>query len=482
MFEKIKQHFKAANVQPNASVAMLPDQAQNLGEAELSVRSRQQRLRAQLSQRQTADYFFMIDVVGSCNLRCPSCAVGNYSQTEAKGLMHVDTYQTILEKIRREHPTERIFIHLYNWGEPVLHKQLAKIIDLTRRFGFGCGISCNLNAFPNIAEVVRSAPTYIRISLSGFVNAVYQQSHKRGDINLVKANMHLLRHYLDKFGSDTIVQVGFHVYRGNFPNDFFRMRELCVDLNFIFAPTLASMSPAEKAIRAVDGLKLDPDSESIQGNLVVSMKRRMELLGVARNQYSDCQFRKMSTTINFDGAVPLCCATYERPQIIADNFLTTSQEDLRKRKYAHPFCRECQMRNLDMVYTGAEPQLVEQEAVAVLGNKYGEFLKEWNVSIEPTVNWQGRQLSIQEACDLAMRELTSGAVNNTRALFVLVAQAAPNHAEARFQLGKIAESEGDTGAALEHYKQAIQLYPGFSLYVSQRDSLLANLNALKTRG
>ena len=313
---------------------------------------RQVELRSKLSAAQETDYYFLIDVVGTCNLRCPSCAVGNYSQPEAKGLMTVEIYKTVLKKIEQENPNKKIFIHLYNYGEPILHKKLSEIIKITKDFGFGCGISCNLNVFPNMADVIRSAPTYIRISLSGFKNSIYQKNHKQGDINVVKSNMHLIRYYLDKYQVDTIIQVGFHTYKSNFPDDFFRMREMCMDLDFIFAPTLASMSPAEKAILAVDGLPLDEAAQSVQDDLVVSMKRRSELLKIDRTNYSDCQFRKMSTTINFDGSVALCCATYEKPQIISENFLSTSQNELNDRKYLHKFCKSCQSRNLDLHYTG----------------------------------------------------------------------------------------------------------------------------------
>ena len=231
------------------------------------------------------------------------------------------------------------------------------------------------------------------------------------------------------------------------------------------------MSPVEKSVRAIDGLPLDPDSQSMQANLVIPMKRRTEILQSARERYPDCQFRKTSTTINFDGSVPLCCATYERPQLIADNFLETSRAELRKRKYRHPFCGVCQTRNLDLLYTGANPQVVDKEAIAVLGEEYEKFLAEWNVTIEPRVIWQGERLSVQFACDLALSELSAGAVHNTKALFTLVMQAAPDHAEAQFQLGKIAEIEGDTAAESFYCAQAIKLYPGHAPYVAHQDAL-----------
>ncbi len=425
-------------------------------------RRRQLRLRRLLQQRQTADFYYLIDVVGTCNLRCPSCPVGNYAQAPAKGLMSVDKYQEVLDKITREHPREKIFIDLYNWGEPGLHKHLGEIIRRTKGRGYGVGISTNLNVFPDMKDVVAAAPSYIRISLSGYFNETYQQTHRRGDINVVKANMHMVRHWIDRLSSDTIVQVGFHIYRGNFPEDFRKMRALCDDLGFIFAPTVAAIMPVEKAVQAVD-FGTVPGDETILANLVVSTRDRVALLSSARERYPDCQYRQKRTTINFDGTVPLCCATYEQTQIIADDFLSTSREEIQARKYKHPFCVKCQKRSLDMVYTGVEPHLIDAAAVAVLGAEYQQFLDEWNVPLDPVVEWEGKEYSAQAAFDLAMDYERAGS-KVAEELYGRIVSEFPRHGEAWFSLGRLSEAKGDLQAALQRYQAAQALAPTHAPY------------------
>jgi MoaA/NifB/PqqE/SkfB family radical SAM enzyme len=424
---------------------------------------KQHRLRRSLSAKQSADFYYFIDIVGTCNLRCPSCAVGNYTELPPKGLMSLETYRAILEKIAREHPQERIFIDLYNWGEPGLHKQLGQIIRCTNEFGFGVGISTNLNEFPDLKEVVKANPTYIRISLSGYYNETYKQTHKRGDINLVKSNMHKLRYYLDHLNSDSIVQVGFHVYRTNFQVDFWKMKELCEELDFIFAPTIATIMPVEKAVNAVDG-NVSTADEAIISKLVISPQDRFQFVAQKGLSKQDCQFRRVRTAINFDGSVPLCCATFEKAQIIADNFLTVSREEIQARKYAHSFCKICMARSLDFVFTGVDSGCIDEYAVSVLGPKYQEFLDEWNVSLEPVVNWNEVELKIQEAYDLAYQYEINADFLHAKKLYLALLAEFPRHGEARFRLGHIFEKENNKEESLRFYRSALKLLPSDNRY------------------
>lgn len=73
---------------------------------------KQLKLRRELQLRQTADFYYLIDIVGSCNLKCPSCPVGNYEEQPTKGLMSLETYKRILHKISIEHPGEKIFVDI----------------------------------------------------------------------------------------------------------------------------------------------------------------------------------------------------------------------------------------------------------------------------------------------------------------------------------------------------------------------------------
>jgi MoaA/NifB/PqqE/SkfB family radical SAM enzyme len=317
--------------------------------------------------RVRADQYYYIDIVGSCNLTCPSCAVGNYAAQMPKGVMKLDTYKLIVEKIIAEHPDERIFIDLYNWGEAVLHKQLPDIIRYTKGRGIGVGISSNLNVFPNMREVVRAAPTYLRVSLSGYHNGTYQRTHRGGDVNVVKANMHMLRHHLDATGSDTLVQVGFHVYRTNFPDDFQAVRRLCRELGFAFDPILARYYPLENLLKIAAGEPPPEKDREILSQLVLSLAESLELARTLRARHPDCDFRRRRMFINYDGSVRLCGISYEAANNVAPDFLQISRSELQKLRYSHSLCKTCQAFGLDIFAPGFAQHLVNERAAAILG-------------------------------------------------------------------------------------------------------------------
>jgi MoaA/NifB/PqqE/SkfB family radical SAM enzyme len=332
-----------------------------------------------LEKAVSADHYFYLDIIGHCNLECPSCPVGNYTPQAKKGVMSIEKYSSILEKIINEHSDQRVFIDLYNWAEPILHKSLPDIVRMTRERNIGVGISTNLNAFPNMRDVIRSHPTYIRISLSGYNNETYKTTHRGGDVNVVKSNMHLLRHHMDAVGIQIPVQVGFHIYKTNFPDDFLEIERLSDELGFYFMPSIATFMPIEKAILAMDGIVPSADAE-IHSKLVLSMEERSRILQSVRAKNVECDFQKRRTSINYDGSVSLCCATYDQAQLISKDFLKTSRERLHKLKHTNEFCSICANKNLDMIMTGAGYGLIEEAAKLVLGKTYSDYLDQTRMS------------------------------------------------------------------------------------------------------
>ena len=181
------------------------------------------------------NYIYAIDVVGTCNLRCPSCPVGNMpNEPRAKGFMTLELFQEILQKIKKESPVVNPEIWLFNWGEPLLHPQIREIIEIVHSFGWAVMVSTNLNVKRGLEDLVISAPTSIKISISGVTDKNYSITHERGDIKLVKENLVLLKKYIEQHQSHlrqekkTNVYMGYHLYKDNLdePTCTFKLSKL----------------------------------------------------------------------------------------------------------------------------------------------------------------------------------------------------------------------------------------------------------------
>jgi len=282
-------------------------------------------------------FIYHIDIIEACNLRCPSCPQGNFRDANrAKGMMEVATFEAIVEKITHETPVE--YIGLYSWTEPLLHPQLPKFIEIVKAHGFRCQLSSNLNLVRNLEEVLRAGPDNLTVSLSGFYQKTYEQTHRGGNIETVKANMRKLRELMDAMNSSLQVTVAYHKYRHNLGDDLRKMKALCKELRFDLNATWAFLMPLEKMLAYYQG-NLPEEDQALVKLMVINPDEQKAI--TMKNREDDCALRRGQTMINADGSVALCCAVFDSQYNIAPSFLEVSHKELQKRKYKHPLCATC---------------------------------------------------------------------------------------------------------------------------------------------
>jgi MoaA/NifB/PqqE/SkfB family radical SAM enzyme len=307
------------------------------------------------SPRESPTYVYAIDVVGTCNLRCPTCPVGNFTEARrAKGFMPLETFEAILAKIVRERVAERPEVWLFSWGEPLLHPELAGILDRIHAAGLPSHLSTNLNIRKGLEGVVRARPTNLKVSISGTSQATYSITHKGGKVALVLDNLRELRRLLDLHGNrHTRVWIGQHVYRHN-QHEVAAMARLCAELGFEHHPIAAFYQPLEKLVELARG-SAAPDP--VMDLMLEHPSRYLERFKVVRRRDYDCELRYNQTAINFDGTVSLCCSVYDEPNMLGVSFLDEPHERIQERKYRHPFCSTCM--DLGLHYAPSDPALLE---------------------------------------------------------------------------------------------------------------------------
>lgn len=299
---------------------------------------KQGRVLMRYAPRESGTYVYAIDVVGTCNLRCPTCPVGNSPLgARPRGFMEVDLFRRIIAKVKADDAAARPEIFLFNWGEPLLHPRIGEIIGIVNEAGLPCHVSTNLNVEKGLREVAKANPANLKISLSGFTSETYGATHVGGDLALVKSNLYRLRHELDKYKATTRVWVGHHLYRNN-QHQLEEVAAACRELRFEHHPIAAFFQPLERLIEASEGRG---PPHPVLDLLLEHPASYVPRLKATRSRDHDCELRFNQTAINFDGTVALCCSVYEEANMLGAHFLERTHAELEAMKYAHPFCATC---------------------------------------------------------------------------------------------------------------------------------------------
>ncbi|MBM85883.1 MAG: hypothetical protein CMM47_07670 [Rhodospirillaceae bacterium] len=309
----------------------------------------------QMTPKPGTRFQYNIDVVGSCNLRCPSCPVGNMgAAVMPKGLMSKATLAKVLDKIDRERPAERIMVGLYDWGEPTLHPQLAEMIKMVKDAGFESQISSNLNVDNQLRDLVKSEPNSFIVSTSGMYDATYDATHTGGSAKMLKSNLYKLAWYRDRYDTNTDFVIYYHLYKHNRGRDLLAAREIAKELGFRLETFAAYLYPMEKNLAAIDGI-LPQHDQALVDLLLLTPEQRIRLLRKAaantpdHPMVRDCSHRTGKMSIRFDTSVPLCCTVYDQSTDVAQSFLDTPHEDIQTAKYNRSICAQCMGNALHIV-------------------------------------------------------------------------------------------------------------------------------------
>lgn len=99
-----------------------------------------------------------IEITNVCNLHCDFCP-----QTKRKPeFMKVDLFSTILDQIKPY--TEYIYLHVK--GEPLLHPEIDKLLDISYEKGFKVNITTNGTLIQKVKDKLLSKPALRQINFS----------------------------------------------------------------------------------------------------------------------------------------------------------------------------------------------------------------------------------------------------------------------------------------------------------------------------
>jgi sulfatase maturation enzyme AslB (radical SAM superfamily) len=308
-------------------------------------------------QGELRQFNYQVDISGSCNLKCISCPRGNFDEHRSKGFMGAETYRNLLEKILRDDPYTGI-ITLYNWGEPLLNRELPKIIEITNENKILSAISSNLSIRMNFEPVIAAKPTWFRISTSGWGDN-YEITHTGGKWDLLYANVHLLKEYKEKHHPEMIVEVFYHIYDHN-RDDYLKWQTLCDELGFVLRCRHAALAPLDNIEAIIDGRTVNARVEKTQELQFLKVSDVMKKAYEERHR--PCYYER-HLWITWDLNVAQCMEWY-RPDLnlVEGSFMDVSPEELIRARDESQFCVECKRRGIHRCFVVySEEKLIDEK-------------------------------------------------------------------------------------------------------------------------
>ena len=134
-----------------------------------------------------------------CNLRCPACPTGLQLGLRPSATIKWDLFKSAIDEIG-----DYVFsLYLYNWGEPLLHRQTPEMVKYAKTKDMSIVMSTNLSlklSGEYIERLVDSGLDKLIVSLDGTTPETYAKYRVRGDFQLVCENMLRIQAVKKKLG------------------------------------------------------------------------------------------------------------------------------------------------------------------------------------------------------------------------------------------------------------------------------------------
>ena len=158
----------------------------------------------------------VIETGNICNLECPFCPTGVKRKGMKKGMMTLDTFKTIIDKLKCS-----VFCYeMMNWGEPFLNPHFLDMIGYMSNYGLRSKVDSNFCVFKFSHEfcekIVKSGLWKISASIDGTSEDTYSLYRKKGNFNLAMSNLRRLCEVKERLASYTpVIHWQFLVHKHN---------------------------------------------------------------------------------------------------------------------------------------------------------------------------------------------------------------------------------------------------------------------------
>jgi len=281
------------------------------------------------------------EIVGFCNARCPWCVTGNKSLNQVSypsRVINVNDFRNAIVTLLEGgliYPRESK-ISLANWGEPMLHPELGKILKTLRKNDVNFAISTNASKFVNLENDILGNLQEVRFSVPGFSQSSYDRIHEFNFESILK-NIEMFCKNIRKEGSNAKLMMAYHLYQFNI-DEIDAAMKFCSLNGIELYPYAAYLNDFNLAKAYLD--------KSISAELLRRIGKDLflhyvdELIAKTPHNYQCPQFNILSID-EYCNVLTCCVLPKGHPEYSLGKLSTLSCDDIRKGKLSQKVCTEC---------------------------------------------------------------------------------------------------------------------------------------------
>lgn len=284
-----------------------------------------------------------IEIINYCNARCPYCPTGN-GKLKSKKRMTPAIFEDIIRHLLKIGVLsgKNNLVLLFNYGEPFLHPEINRILEVLGKNNLKAGFSSNFIKYPGISPEYFDVIGTVIFSLSGMTDRTYGAVHG-GDIERVLANFERFLEGLNSANPGAIVYASWHRYRTN-EDELARAEKYFKSKKVIFRPCLAYLIDLEKNIEVIEagGIASEEGKRLNRRLFLDKVYAVMNSLSRAADPGNfECpQFNILA--VNEYGNLLTCCGlTRHHKNYEIGNVLEMNVEKIYREKRNAPVCKKC---------------------------------------------------------------------------------------------------------------------------------------------
>jgi MoaA/NifB/PqqE/SkfB family radical SAM enzyme len=246
---------------------------------------------------QSIPFVLYYEPTSFCNLKCPSCPTGVGILDRPKERVDPEQFKATVDAM-----ADQVFVlYMYNWGEPLLHREFSNLVKYATDKGIVVKTSSNLSiplSDTQLKGIVESGLQQLKVGIDGATPEVHEMYRRRSNLELVHKNVRAIAQYKKELKSSTPeISVTYHVFAHNEAEieEFKRqMPELGVN-HFSASPSW--LPPDESVLKAKD-----PQYDAY--------KLANETISELRSQGTSlkpCGWLYYASVINPGGTISPCC-------------------------------------------------------------------------------------------------------------------------------------------------------------------------------